>query len=321
MVVHQCGGSEELQWREVPLSDPAPGEVRIRHNAVGLNYIDVYHRSGLYPTESLPFTPGLEAAGIVESVGEGVDELAPGDRVAYAGGPLGAYAESRNFPAERLVRLPGGISEHQAAAMMLKGMTAEYLICRTYPVQAGETILVHAAAGGVGQLLCQWAEALGANVIATVGSEEKAAVVSDLGCRHVINYRQEDIVESVMDITGGAGVPVVYDSVGLDTFQASLRVLATRGTLVTFGQSSGKVPAFDIAQLGAGGSLYLTRPTLFDYIRTREQLLQSSGALFEMFLKGRIKLEIAQEYPLRDAALAHQALESRSTRGSTLLLP
>lgn len=321
VMVHDYGGSEVLQWEEVELADPAPGEVRIRQVAVGLNFIDVYHRRGLYPAGSLPFTPGLEAAGIVESIGDGVDDLSPGDRVAYAGGPLGAYAESRNFPAQQLVKLPEGISDRQAAAMMLKGMTAEYLICRTYPVQAGETILVHAAAGGVGQLLCQWAGIVGADVIATVGSEEKAAVVRDLGCRHIINYREEDIVERVRDITKGKGVPVVYDSVGQDTFQASLNSLACRGTLVSFGQASGKVPPFDIAQLSAMGSLYLTRPTLFDYIRTREQLLQSSGALFEHFLKGDLKLEIAQEYPLRDAALAHQALESRITRGSTLLLP
>ncbi len=321
LVVHEYGGCEVLQWQEVPLTDPAPGEVRIRHSAVGLNFIDVYHRSGLYPAGTLPLIPGLEAAGIVESVGDGVVELSPGDRVAYAGGPLGAYAESRNFPAQRLVKLPEGISERKAAAMMLKGMTAEYLLCRTYPVQAGETILVHAAAGGVGQLLCQWAGAIGADVIATVGSEEKAAVVRGLGCRHVINYRDEDTVERVTEITAGAGVPVVYDSVGQDTFEASLRALATRGTLVSFGQSSGKVPPFDIARLSAAGSLYLTRPTLFDYTRSREQLLRSSGALFEMFLTGKIKLEIAQEYPLKDAPQAHQALESRMTRGSTLLLP
>jgi NADPH2:quinone reductase len=220
-----------------------------------------------------------------------------------------------------LIKLPEAISERQAAAVMLKGMTAEYLIRRTYPVQAGETILVHAAAGGVGQLLCQWAVALGAEVIAIVGSEEKADVVRKLGCHHIINYRNEDIVEWVQAITAGAGVPVVYDSVGKDTFEASLSVLAPMGTLVSFGQASGKVAPFDIAQLSAKGSLYLTRPTLFDYTRTREQLLQSSRALFDVLLRGEIKLEIAQEYPLREAALAHQALESRLTRGSTLLLP
>jgi NADPH2:quinone reductase len=321
VMVCEYGGIEVLQWREAPLPDPAPGEVRIRHSAVGLNFIDVYHRTGLYPSGSLPFTPGLEAAGIVELLGEGVEGFSPGDRVVYAGGPLGAYAESRNFPAERLIKLPEAISERQAAAMMLKGMTAEYLIRRTYPVQAGETILVHAAAGGVGQLLCQWAVALGAEVIASVGSEEKAHVARALGCGHIINYRQEDIVERVMAITAGAGVPVVYDSVGKDTFEASLSVLAPFGTLVSFGQASGKVPPFDITKLSAKGSLYLTRPTLFDYTRTREQLLQSSGALFSAVLRGEIKLEIAQEYPLRDAARAHQALESRMTRGSTLLLP
>jgi NADPH2:quinone reductase len=321
VMVYEYGDNEVLQWQEVPLHDPAPGEVRIRHSAVGLNFIDVYHRTGLYPSESLPFTPGLEAAGIVEMLGEGVEDFSLGDRVAYAGGPLGAYAESRNFPAERLVKLPEAISERQAAAMMLKGMTAEYLIRRTYPVQAGETILVHAAAGGVGQLLCQWAAVLGAEVIATVGSEEKAQVVQALGCHHIINYRNEDMVKRVLAITAGAGVSVVYDSVGKDTFEASLSVLAPLGTLVSFGQASGKIPPFDITQLSAKGSLYLTRPTLFDYTRTREQLLQSSGVLFDAVLGGEIKLEIAQEYPLREAAQAHQALESRMTRGSTLLLP
>ncbi|MEW8334725.1 MAG: quinone oxidoreductase [Candidatus Thiodiazotropha sp.] len=319
--VHEYGGSEVLQWQQVPLDDPAPGEVRIRHTAVGLNFIDVYHRTGLYPAGDLPFTPGLEAAGIVESVGQGVADFTPGDRVAYAGGPLGAYAEARNFPAERLIRLPDGISERQAAAMMLKGMTAEYLIRRTYPVAAGETILIHAAAGGVGQLLCQWAVALGAEVIATVGSEEKAAVVRGLGCHYTINYRDEDIVERVRDMTKGSGVSVVYDSVGQDTFQASLSVLAPRGMLVSYGQASGKVPPFDITQLSAMGSLYLTRPTLFDYTRSREQLVESSNALFSSILKGEIRLEIGQEFPLREAAQAHQALESRKTRGSTLLLP
>ncbi|PVV18769.1 MAG: quinone oxidoreductase [gamma proteobacterium symbiont of Ctena orbiculata] len=321
LMVHACGGSEVLQWQELPLVEPTPGEVRIKHSAVGLNFIDIYHRTGLYPGGSLPFVPGLEAAGTIESVGEGVEGFSPGDRVAYAGGPLGAYTESRNFPAERLIKLPEGISEKQAAAMMLKGMTAEYLIRRTYPVQAGETILVHAAAGGVGQLLCQWAVALGAEVIATVSSEEKADVVRALGCHHIINYRNQDVVEQVKAITTGAGVPVVYDSVGKDTFDASLSVLAPLGTLVSFGQASGKVPPFDVTQLSTMGSLYLTRPTLFDYTRTREQLLQSSRALFDMVLGGEIKLEIAQEYPLREAARAHQALESRNTRGSTLLLP
>jgi NADPH2:quinone reductase len=321
LVVEKYGGSEVLQWREAPLADPAPGEVRIRHSAIGLNYIDVYHRTGLYPTEGLPFTPGLEAAGVVVALGAGVEEFSPGDRVAYAGGPLGAYVEARNFPAQRLIKLPDGISERQAAAMMLKGMTAEYLLRRTYPVQAGETILVHAAAGGVGQLLCQWALALGAEVIATVGSEEKAAVVAGLGCQHIINYRNQDVVEQVRVITAGAGVPVVYDSVGKDTFESSMAVLAPLGTLVSFGQASGKVPPLDIGRLSANGSLYLTRPTLFDYTRTRQQLLQSSGALFDVILGGEVKLEIAQEYPLREAAQAHQALESRRTRGSTLLLP
>lgn len=321
MMVYEYGGSEVLQWRETALADPAAGEVRIRHSAIGLNFIDVYHRTGLYPADRLPFIPGLEAAGVVESVGEGVVDFSPGDRVAYAGGPLGAYTESRIFPAARLIRLPEGISERQAAAVMLKGMTAEYLIRRTYPLRAGETILVHAAAGGVGQLLCQWALALGAQVIACVGSEEKAEVVRALGCQHTINYRNQDIVQQVEAITSGAGVPVVYDSVGKDTFQASLDVLAPLGTLVSFGQSSGKVPDFDITQLSAKGSLYLTRPTLFDYTRTREQLLQSAGALFDAILRGDLQLAIPQTFPLKAAARAHEVLEGRLTRGSTLLLP
>ena len=319
--IEEHGGSDVMHWREIPLTGPGPGEVRIRHSAIGLNFIDVYHRSGLYPVESLPFTPGVEAAGVVESVGEGVVDFAPGDRVAYAGGPLGAYSESRNFPARQLIALPEGIEDRQAAAVMLKGMTAEYLVRRTYPVKAGETILVHAAAGGVGQLLCQWAAAIGAQVIGTVGSEEKAAVARERGCRHTINYRTESIVERVGEITGGKGVPVVYDSVGRDTFEASLAVLAPLGTLVSFGQSSGKVPPFDITRLSQMGSLYITRPTLFDYNRTREQLLASANALFERLMSGDMQLQIAQAFSLKEAALAHDALEGRRTRGSSVLLP
>ena len=321
IIVRRHGTSDELRYEAVPLPDPGSGEVRIRHHAIGLNFIDVYHRSGLYPVDSLPFTPGVEAAGIVEAVGEGVTDFAPGDRVAYAGGPLGAYAQARNFPASQLVALPDGIDERQAAAVMLKGMTAEYLVRRTYAVKAGETILVHAAAGGVGQLLSQWVAAIGARVIGTVGSDEKALVAQALGCQHTINYRTENIVDSVLEITEGKGVPVVYDSVGKDTFEASLAVLSPLGTLVSFGQSSGKVPPFDITQLSRRGSLYVTRPTLFDYIRTREQLLESANALFERLQQGNIQLEIGQEFALKDAALAHQALEGRSTRGSTILLP
>jgi NADPH2:quinone reductase len=319
--IDEHGGSDIMQWRKVPLAEPGPGEVRIRHSAIGLNFIDVYHRSGLYPVESLPFTPGVEAAGIVEAVGEGVVDFSPGDRVAYAGGPIGAYSESRNFPARQLIALPDGIDQRQAAAVMLKGMTAEYLVRRTYAVKAGETILVHAAAGGVGQLLCQWAAAIGARVIGTVGSEEKAAIARDLGCHHTINYRTENIVERVREITGGEGVPVVYDSVGKVTFEASLAVLAPLGTLVSFGQSSGKVPPLDITQLSRSGSLFLTRPTLFDYTRTREQLLESAHALFDRLLRNDIRLQIAQEFPLDKAALAHEALEGRRTHGSSVLLP
>ncbi len=321
ILVRRHGGSEALEWGEIQLPPPSPGEVRIRHTAIGLNFIDIYFRTGLYPPAALPFTPGMEAAGVVEAIGEEVSTLSVGDRVAYAGGPLGAYAEARNFPAERLVKIPEGISDPQAAAMMLKGMTAEYLLCRTYPVKAGETILVHAAAGGVGQILCQWATALGAEVIGTVGSEEKAAIARQLGCRHVIRYREENVAERVRQITQGAGVPVVYDAVGKDSFEASLSSLAPRGLLVSYGQSSGKVPLFDLTELSRRGSLFITRPTLVDYIKTRGQLEQSAQSLFSMIGQGKINITIGQEYPLAEAGRAQTDLEERRTRGSSILLP
>ncbi|MCU7845281.1 MAG: quinone oxidoreductase [Candidatus Thiodiazotropha sp. (ex Monitilora ramsayi)] len=321
IMVRRHGGNDELGYEDISLSDPGPGEVRIRHHAIGLNFIDVYYRTGLYPPASLPFVPGLEAAGIVEALGDGVSDFSVGDRVAYAGGPLGAYSEARNFPAERLVKIPEGISEKTAAAMMLKGMTAEYLACRTYRVKAGETILVHAASGGVGQILCQWASAIGATVIGTVGSDEKAAIAKQLGCNHTINYREESIPEQVMEFTGGKGVPVVYDSVGRDTFESSLACLSPRGLLVSFGQSSGKVPPFDITELSQKGSLYITRPTLLDYVKSTDQLRRSSQSLFEMFTSGKLEINISNTYSLSEARRAHDDLENRRTSGSSILIP
>lgn len=315
------GGPEQLHWTQLEIPAPGTGEVRMRQTAIGLNFIDVYFRTGLYPAPGLPFIPGFEAAGVVEALGPRVREFQVGDRVAYASGPLGAYAEVRNYPAERLIPLPEDISERTAAAALLKGMTAEYLLRRTYRVRQGETILVHAAAGGVGQLLCQWAAGVGVSVIGTVGSDEKAQIARGKGCSHTIVYSREDITERVKEITGGSGVPVVYDGVGQATFQASLTCLQPRGTLVSFGQASGKVPPLDIGELSRRGSLYLTRPTLFDYVREREDLLDSAAALFEQLRDGHIKLEIGSSYPLRDAARAHQDLEARRTLGSSLLLP
>ncbi len=318
--IHQPGGPEVMVWEEVDIGAPAAGQVLLRHSAVGLNYIDVYHRSGLYPAP-LPFTPGLEGAGIIEAVGDDVTEFKPGDRVAYANPPLGAYAEMRLMPADRLVKLPDGISEPKAAAMMLQGMTAQYLLRRTYPVQAGDTILIHAAAGGVGLLVCQWAKHLGATVIGTVGSEEKAALAKAHGCDHPILYKSEDFVARVREITKGEGVPVVYDSVGKDTFLKSLDCLRPLGMMVSFGQSSGKVEPLDTGLLAAKGSLFLTRPSLMAYTAKRSDLVASATELFEVVQKGVVKVEINQTYALMDAAKAHSDLEERRTTGSTLLLP
>ncbi|EME70423.1 NADPH:quinone reductase [Paramagnetospirillum caucaseum] len=318
--IHQPGGPEVMVWEEVEIGAPGPGQVLLRHAAVGLNFIDVYHRTGLYPAP-LPFTPGLEGAGTVEAVGDGVTEFRPGDRVAYANPPLGAYAEARLMPADRLVRLPDGISEHKAAAMMLQGMTAQYLLRRTYPVQKGDTILVHAAAGGVGLLVCQWARHLGATVIGTVGSEDKAELARAHGCDHPVLYKSEDFAARVREITGGEGVPVVYDSVGKDTFLKSLDCLRPLGMMVSFGQSSGKVEPFDTGLLGAKGSLFLTRPSLMTYTAKRADLVESAKELFEVVQKGVVKVEINQTYALMDAAAAHRDLEGRKTTGSTLLLP
>jgi NADPH:quinone reductase len=316
--MHKTGGPEVLTWETVEVGKPGPGQVRLRHTAVGLNYIDTYHRSGLYAVQ-LPAIPGLEAAGIVEEVGAGVTEVQVGDRVAYAGGPMGAYAEERLMQADRLVVLPPNISDTQAAAMMLKGMTAQYLLRRTYRVKSGETILVHAAAGGVGEILCQWAKHLGATVIGTVGSEEKAGRVKALGCEHPIIYTKEDFVARVAEITGGRKVPVVYDSVGKDTFTKSLDCLQPLGMLVAFGQSAGSVPPFDVSVLAAKGSLYLTRPTLVTYTAKREDLLASAKELFEVVASGAVKISINQTYPLKAAEQAHRDLQGRRTTGSTVL--
>ena len=319
--IHEQGGPDKLVWEEVEVPGPGSGEVRLEQKAVGLNYIDVYHRSGLYPVPQLPTGIGLEGAGVVDAVGGGVSEFKPGDRVAYAAPPLGAYAEARVMPADRLVRLPEGIGFEQAAAMMLQGMTVHYLIRRTYPVKKGDTVLFHAAAGGVGLIACQWLKALGATVIGTVGSEEKAELARAHGCTHPIVYTKEDFVEKVREITGGEGVPVVYDSVGKDTFEGSLDCLQPFGLMVSFGNASGAVPKFDLGVLSAKGSLFVTRPTLMTYTAKREDLVASANALFEMVLDGTVQIEVNQTYPLKDAAQAHRDLEARKTTGSTVLLP
>jgi NADPH2:quinone reductase len=319
--VHEVGGPEVLRFEETDVGSPDAGQVLIRQTAVGLNYIDVYFRSGLYPSRQLPFTPGLEGAGVVEAVGEGVSELREGQRVAYAAPPIGAYAERRVMPADRLVALPDGISDDQAAAMMLKGMTARYLLRRTYPVEAGQTILFHAAEGGVGSIASQWAKHLGVTVIGTVGSDAKAELAQQNGCAHVIRYDREDVAVRVREITGGKGVPVVYDAVGQATFDASLDCLAPLGMLVSFGQSSGKIPPVDLGILSQKGSLYITRPTLMTYTAARSDLVDSANELFDVVQSGAVKIQINQRLPLRDAAEAHRALEGRRTTGSTLLLP
>jgi len=313
----KTGGPEVLIWQQVSVDKPGPGQVRLKQTAVGLNYIDTYQRSGLYAVP-LPSGLGGEAAGIVEEVGPGVTDLKPGDRVAYAGGPLGAYSEERVFPADRLVAVPQGISDQEAAAMMLKGMTAWYLIRRTHIVKPGETILIHAAAGGVGLIACQWAKHLGATVIGTVGSDEKAALVKSHGCDYPILYRSEDFVARVNEITGGKKLPVVYDSVGKDTFFKSLDCLAPLGLMALFGQSSGAVPPVDLGILAAKGSLYVTRPTLGNYTATREDLLTAANDLFSVVKSGAVKIMVNQTYPLREAAQAHRDLESRKTTGQTV---
>ena len=314
---HQTGGPEVLRWEEVSLPDPADHEVRVRHYAVGLNFIDIYHRSGLYPVP-LPSGLGLEGAGVVEAVSSAVTDIRPGDRVAYAGGSLGAYAEVRNIPADRLVKLPDAIDFKTGAAMMLQGLTAQYLLRRTYLVQPGDTILIHAAAGGVGLIVCQWAKALGATVIGTVGNDEKAALARAHGCDHVIVYSGENFTERVKEITGGAGVPVVYDSIGKDTFFGSLDCLRPLGLMVAFGNASGPVPPVDPLELSKRGSLFLTRPTLSTYTTKRSDLLQMAKELFEVVTTGQVRIEIKQTYALQDASQAHADLAARKTTGSTV---
>lgn len=314
---YQPGGPEVLVWEEVEVGKPGPGEARVRHTAVGLNYVDVYIRRGLYPVP-LPSGLGTEAAGVVEEIGPGVSDIKPGDRVAYAGGPLGAYCEVRIMTADRLVLLPNGISDQQAAAMMLKGLTVQYLIRQIYKVSEGETILFHAAAGGVGLIACQWARSLGATVIGTVGSEHKAVIAKAHGCNYPIIYTREDFVARVKELTHDRKLPVVYDSVGKDTFMKSLDCLRPKGLMVSFGQSSGPISPVDLGIFGQKGSLFFTRPTLNTYAAARPDLLAMAKNLFEVVLSGAVKIEINQTYPLKDAAQAHRDLESRKTVGSTV---
>jgi NADPH2:quinone reductase len=318
--IHRTGGPEQLQFESADIAAPGAGEVLLRQTAIGVNFIDTYHRSGLYPL-SLPSGLGSEGAGEIVGVGEGVTQFRPGDRVAYASGPPGAYAQMRVMPAAALVKLPDGIDDRSAAAMMLRGMTVEYLIRRLYPVRRGETVLLHAAAGGVGLIATQWLKHLGATVIGTAGGPAKAELARAHGCDHVIDYRHEDVAARVREWTAGKGVTVVYDGVGRDTFAASLDSLAPRGMMVSFGNASGAVEPFAPALLAGKGSLFLTRPRLLDYIATRSELEASAAALFAVVLSGAVRINIGQTYALRDAAQAHRDLEARKTTGATLLLP
>ena len=314
------GGPEVMEYVDVEVGEPGPGEARVRHHAIGLNYIDVYFRTGLYP-QPLPAGIGMEGAGVVEAIGAGVSEVKVGDRVAYACRPPGAYAEVRVMPAVGLVKLPDAIDFDTAAAMMLQGMTVQYLFRRTFPLKGGETILFHAAAGGVGLIACQWAKALGVTMIGTVGSDEKAALAKAHGCTHTINYNKEDFVARVKEITGGKGVPVVYDSIGVDTWTKSLDCLSPMGMMVSYGSASGPVPPFSLQELASRGSLFVTRPTLFSYTATRIDLEATANELFDMVASGKVKIEINQRYALKDAQQAHIDLESRKTTGSTILVP
>lgn len=317
--IHATGGPEVLRFEDVEIGRPGPGQARVRHTAIGVNFIDIYFRSGAYPAP-LPFTPGNEGAGVVEEVGEGVGDIAVGDRVAYAAG-LGAYAEARLIDADRLVKIPDGVDDETAAAMMLKGMTAQYLLRRTYRVRPGDTILVHAAAGGVGLILTQWGKHLGATVIGTVGSPEKAALATEAGADHVIDYTRENFAERVAEITGGAKCQVVYDGVGKDTFPASLDCLAPLGMFASYGSASGKVPPFDIGLLAQKGSLFATRPTLFTYIAKRDDLVASAADLMEVVRSGAVKIPVHGRAKLADVADVHRALEARKTTGATVLTP
>lgn len=318
--IHETGGPEKMVWEDIPLPAPKPGEALVRHKAVGLNFIDVYFRTGLYKAPSLPAIIGMEAAGIVEAVGEGVSEVAPGDRVAYATAPIGAYAEARCIKADRLVKLPEPLSFEQGAAMMLQGMTAAFLIKKCYPVQSGQTVLVHAAAGGVGLIMCQWLKHLGATVIGVVSTEEKAALAGAHGAAHVL-LTKDDVPARVKEITGGAMLPVVFDSVGRDTFNTSLDCLAPFGMIVSYGNASGPVAIPDLGILAAKGSLYVTRPTLATYTAKREDLIARASDLFEVVSSGAVQIRVNQTFALKDAADAHRALEARQTTGSTVLLP
>ena len=317
---YQTGGPEVLKWEEVAVGEPGEGQARVRHTAIGVNFIDTYHRSGLY---SLPLPNGVggEGAGVVEAVGAGVTHIQAGDRVAYAGGPPGSYSEVRIMPAARLLNLPAGIADQQAAAMMLKGMTVQYLIRRTYRVQPGDTVLWHAAAGGVGLIACQWLKALGATVIGTVSTDDKAGIAKAHGCDHVIIYTREDFASRVRELTGGQGVPVVYDSVGKSTFPKSLDCLRPLGLFVSFGNASGPVPPFELSQLTAKGSLYVTRPTLATYTATRSDLEATATDLFNIVQSGQVKIEVRHTYPLHDAQQVHRDLEARVTTGSVVMLP
>lgn len=318
--IQETGSPDVLRWEEVEVGEPGPGQARVRHTAVGVNFIDTYHRSGLYQLP-LPTGLGSEGAGVVEAVGPGVTVVRPGDRVAYAGGPPGSYCEARVMPADRLVKVPDGVTDQQAAAVMLKGMTVQYLIRRTYKVQPGETVLFHAAAGGVGLIACQWLKALGATVIGTVGSDEKAELAKAHGCDHVIVYTREDFPKRVRELTGGAGVPVVYDSVGKSTFPASLDCLRPLGLFVSFGNASGPVSAFELGLLTQKGSLYVTRPTLATYTATRAELEATANELFDVIRSGAVKVTVNHTYPLKDAAQVHRDLEGRKTTGSVVMLP
>jgi len=319
MRFHKQGGPEVMQYDDVQVGDPGPGQVRIRHTAIGVNFVDVYQRSGLYPMQ-LPMVAGNEAAGVVDAVGQGVTELKAGDRVAYTGLP-GSYCDLRIVPADRMVKLPQGISDEQAASMMLKGLTVHYLIHTTYAVKKGETVLWHAAAGGVGLIACQWLKALGVTVIGTAGSDEKCSLAKAHGAEHVINYSRENFVERVKSITGGKGLPVVYDAVGKTTWEGSLDCLRPRGLMVSFGNASGAVPPVNIGIFQAKGSLYLTRPTLATHIASRADLVERANSLFDMVKSGKVKIETTQRYKLADAAQAHRDLEGRKTTGSIVLQP
>ncbi|WP_419903179.1 quinone oxidoreductase family protein [Kiloniella sp.] len=318
---YEYGGADVLKYEDHDIGAPGEGQIRLKQTAVGLNFIDVYHRTGLYPQASLPSGIGLEAAGVIEEIGPGVTDLHIGDRVAYGTGPIGSYAEHRIIPADKVILIPERISDNHAASMMLQGMTTEYLIRRTYCVQPGDTVLFHAAAGGVGSIATQWLNSLGATVIGTVGSEEKAALAKSNGCHHTINYKTDDFVDQVKDITDGKGVNVVYDSVGKDTFMGSLDCLKVRGTMVTFGNASGPVPAIEPLILNGKGGLYLTRPSLAHYCGTHEDMVASATSLFNAVSSGSIKIEVKQSYALSEIQKAHQDLEARKTTGSTILIP